>query len=59
MKSVKSVRLNLDTALLTSLDEHRSRFITRTELIEEAIARYLADLENGRVKLRSSAWLAR
>lgn len=59
MKNCKSIRFNCDLSLLSELDGYRSRHVSRTEMLEAAIERYLADLKQGRVQHGKNEWLAR
>ena len=45
MNDKKSVRFNCEEALLTELDAYRSRYVCRTQLIEQALKHYLAMLK--------------
>jgi metal-responsive CopG/Arc/MetJ family transcriptional regulator len=45
MKNTKSVRFNCDANLVERLDEHCSRFISRTQMLEQAIRNYLVLLQ--------------
>lgn len=45
MKDTKSVRFNCDVLLVDRLDAHRSRFVTRSQMLEQAIRNYLVLLQ--------------
>lgn len=45
MKDTKSVRFNCNTNLVERLDEHRSRYVTRSQMLEHAIRNYLVLLQ--------------
>ena len=45
MKNTKSVRFNCDANLVERLDAHRSRFVTRSQMLEQAIHNYLVLLQ--------------
>jgi metal-responsive CopG/Arc/MetJ family transcriptional regulator len=45
MKDTKSVRFNCDVDLVERLDSHRSRFVTRSQMMEHAIRNYLVLLQ--------------
>lgn len=45
MKNTKSVRFNCDANLVERLDAHRSRFVTRSQMLEQAIRNYLVLLQ--------------
>lgn len=44
MIKTKAVRFNCDLELLQDLDAHRSRYVSRTQMIEIALKNYLAAL---------------
>lgn len=41
MNSTKAIHFKCSKGLIDELDKHRSRYISRTELLEVAIKRYL------------------
>jgi metal-responsive CopG/Arc/MetJ family transcriptional regulator len=45
MKDTKSVRFNCNINLVERLDEHRSRYVTRSQMLEQAIRNYLMLLQ--------------
>jgi metal-responsive CopG/Arc/MetJ family transcriptional regulator len=45
MKDTKSVRFNCNINLVERLDEHRSRYVTRSQMLEQAIRNYLVLLQ--------------
>ncbi|MBL4751950.1 MAG: hypothetical protein JKX71_15470 [Amylibacter sp.] len=46
MKSkTKSIRFNCETGLLGELDEYRSRYVSRTQMLEQAIRNYIVLLK--------------
>ena len=60
MDDKKSVRFNCEETLLTELDAYRSRYVCRTQLIEQALKHYLAMLKQNGVKQGSwTGWLER
>lgn len=60
MSDKKSVRFNCEETLLTEIDAYRSRYVCRTQLIEQALQHYLAMLKkNGVQKGSWTGWLGR
>lgn len=60
MNNKKSIHFNCEEALLDELDTYRSRYVCRTQLIENAVHHYLALLKkNGVQKGSWSGWLIR
>lgn len=58
MDDKKSVRFNCEEGLLHELDAYRSRYVCRTQLIEQALKHYLAMLRQSGVKQGGwSGWL--
>lgn len=55
MNKFRSIRFNLDEELLSELDGHRHRFLTRSEMLQLAVSRFLADVRADRVRLKSSS----
>lgn len=41
----KSVRFNCEETLVGELDEYKSRYVSRTQMIEQAIKNYIALLK--------------
>lgn len=60
MNDKKSIRFNCDEALLAELDAYKSRFVCRTQLIEQALKHYLTMLKKNGVKQDNwTGWLSR
>lgn len=57
MNKFRSIRFNCDRELLCELDSYRSRYVSRTQMLEVALSRYLADLKQGRVRISPEGWL--
>ena len=61
MDDTKSIRFNCSQALLNDLDAYRSRYVFRTQIIEQALNHYLAMLKHKGVPQDGnwSGWLGR
>lgn len=46
----KSIRFNCEAGLVTELDEYRNRYVSRTQMLEQAIRNYIALLKQRGIK---------